>query len=76
MFEIWFISGGDSQQQINKRQNNNVNDSTASITRDIALPSPPPSQFLVYTLPPGHPCNSFILPPPPADKKRSGPRRK
>ncbi|PKI51223.1 hypothetical protein CRG98_028371, partial [Punica granatum] len=40
------------------------------------LPSPPPPQefFLGYTLPPGHPCNSFRLPPPPADKKRTGPR--
>lgn len=40
------------------------------------FPPPPPSYFLGYTLPPGHPCNSFTLPPPPADKKRTGPRRK
>lgn len=39
-------------------------------------PPPPPSYFLGYSLPPGHPCNSFTLPPPPADKKRTGPRRK
>lgn len=26
-------------------------------------------------LPPGHPCQGFTLPPPPADKKRTGPRR-
>ncbi|PPS01316.1 hypothetical protein GOBAR_AA19374 [Gossypium barbadense] len=38
------------------------------------MPPPPPSYFLGYTLPPGHPCNSFTLPPPPADKKRTGPR--
>ncbi|KAL4312243.1 hypothetical protein GQ457_01G042180 [Hibiscus cannabinus] len=38
------------------------------------LPPPPPSYFLGYTLPPGHPCNTFSLPPPPADKKRTGPR--
>ncbi|KAI5069324.1 hypothetical protein GOP47_0015625 [Adiantum capillus-veneris] len=25
-------------------------------------------------LPPGHPCQGFTLPPPPADKKRTGPR--
>ncbi|KAL9321208.1 hypothetical protein ACSQ67_013047 [Phaseolus vulgaris] len=37
-------------------------------------PPPPPSYFLGYSLPPGHPCNSFTLPPPPADKKRTGPR--
>ncbi|KAA3478523.1 F3H9.11 protein isoform 1 [Gossypium australe] len=38
------------------------------------MPPPPLSYFLGYTLPPGHPCNSFSLPPPPADKKRTGPR--
>lgn len=42
----------------------------------LVLPPPPPSYFLGYTLPSGHPCNSFTLPPPPADKKRTGPRRK
>lgn len=36
---------------------------------------PPPTFFLGYSLPPGHPCNSFTLPPPPADRKRTGPRR-
>lgn len=46
------------------------------ITSNFALPPPPPAFFLGYTLPPGHPCNSFTLPPPPADKKRTGPRRK
>ncbi|XP_050212496.1 probable hexosyltransferase MUCI70 [Mercurialis annua] len=41
-----------------------------------APPPPPPSPpyFLGYTLPQGHPCNSFTLPPPPSDKKRTGPR--
>ncbi|XP_022720466.1 uncharacterized protein LOC111278178 [Durio zibethinus] len=38
------------------------------------MPPPPPSYFLGYTLPPGHPCSTFSLPPPPADKKRTGPR--
>ncbi|KAF4379065.1 hypothetical protein F8388_022152 [Cannabis sativa] len=42
----------------------------------LVFPPPPPAVFLGYTLPPGHPCNSFTLPPPPADKKRTGPRRK
>ncbi|KAJ4903535.1 hypothetical protein Rs2_17486 [Raphanus sativus] len=36
-------------------------------------PRPPP-YFRGYTLPPDHPCNRFTLPPPPADKKRTGPR--
>lgn len=30
--------------------------------------------FTGYTLPPGNPCEHFALPPPPADKKRTGPR--
>lgn len=30
--------------------------------------------FTGYTLPPGNPCEKFVLPPPPADKKRTGPR--
>ncbi|CAN4084068.1 unnamed protein product [Withania somnifera] len=37
---------------------------------------PPPAYFKGYTLPPGNPCEGFTLPPPPADKKRTGPRRK
>lgn len=37
---------------------------------------PPPVYFKGYTLPPGNPCEGFTLPPPPADKKRTGPRRK
>lgn len=42
----------------------------------LPLPPPLPTFFLGYSLPPGHPCNTFTLPPPPADKKRTGPRRK
>ncbi|KAM7255252.1 hypothetical protein ACFE04_020493 [Oxalis oulophora] len=38
------------------------------------IPPPPPSYFLGYTLPQSHHCNSFTLPPPPADRKRTGPR--
>jgi len=34
----------------------------------------PPAFFTGYTLPPGNPCETFKLPPPPADKKRTGPR--
>lgn len=49
---------------------------TVGTTENRIFPPPPPSYFLGYTLPPGHPCNSFTLPPPPADKKRTGPRRK
>lgn len=39
-------------------------------------PPPPLAYFKGYTLPPGNPCEGFTLPPPPADKKRTGPRRK
>lgn len=61
--------------------NNHIESNTLSslsvmgVVHNLALP-PPPAVFLGYTLPPGHPCNSFTLPPPPADKKRTGPRRK
>lgn len=35
------------------------------------------TQLSIPILPPTpHPCESFTLPPPPADKKRTGPRRK
>ncbi|KAL4186381.1 hypothetical protein AMTRI_Chr09g33610 [Amborella trichopoda] len=35
---------------------------------------PPPPDFSALQLPPGHPCEDFTFPPPPADKKRTGPR--
>lgn len=38
-------------------------------------PPPTPAFFTGYKLPPGNPCEGFTLPPPPADKKRTGPRR-
>ncbi|OVA14919.1 Protein of unknown function DUF616 [Macleaya cordata] len=37
-------------------------------------PPPPPLPVVAAALPPGHPCEKFALPPPPADKKRTGPR--
>lgn len=37
-------------------------------------PPSPPAFFTGYSLPPGNPCETFALPPPPADKKRTGPR--
>ncbi|MCL7048946.1 hypothetical protein MKW94_010252 [Papaver nudicaule] len=41
-----------------------------------SAPPPPPLSLAsaVVALPPGHPCENFALPPPPADKKRTGPR--
>ncbi|GLU23001.1 hypothetical protein SLE2022_390360 [Rubroshorea leprosula] len=47
---------------------------TGEAKKSQIMPPPPPSYFLGYTLPPGHPCNIFTLPPPPADRKRTGPR--
>ncbi|BBN06518.1 hypothetical protein MPTK1_3g21840 [Marchantia polymorpha subsp. ruderalis] len=55
---------------------------------DRSLREPPPTQILVKdnrtraapvlyldtSLPPDHPCQGFTFPPPPADKKRTGPR--
>lgn len=57
-------------------ESNNLTSSPSlgEMVHSLALPPPPPAAFLGYTLPPGHPCNSFTLPPPPADKKRTGPR--
>ncbi|KAK1412308.1 hypothetical protein QVD17_33454 [Tagetes erecta] len=43
-------------------------------TMTIIPPPPPPVYFTGYTLPHGHPCETFTMPPPPADKKRTGPR--
>ncbi|KAL2244454.1 uncharacterized protein LOC105175541 [Sesamum indicum] len=53
-----------------------VRELEGSANATIAPPPPPapPAFFTGYTLPPGNPCESFTLPPPPADKKRTGPR--
>ncbi|GMJ14679.1 MUCILAGE-RELATED 70 [Hibiscus trionum] len=66
---------------INEVQRVKIDNWTSLLARDGVdgtdvgvMPPPPPSYFLGYTLPPGHPCNTFSLPPPPADKKRTGPR--
>ncbi|KAK6917565.1 Protein of unknown function DUF616, partial [Dillenia turbinata] len=46
-----------------------------SLEKNESLPPPPPAPvFLGYSLPSDHPCEKFTLPPPPADKKRTGPR--
>ncbi|KAL0442756.1 UNVERIFIED_CONTAM: hypothetical protein Slati_1998300 [Sesamum latifolium] len=53
-----------------------VRELEGSANATLAPPPPPapPAFFTGYTLPPGNPCESFTLPPPPADKKRTGPR--
>lgn len=61
--------------QTNVVQDKLNNSSDISGEDKIAIASPPPAYFTGYTLPPGNPCETFTLPPPPADKKRTGPRR-
>jgi hypothetical protein len=81
---MWYglISGEDSQevnavQSISVNKSVSASDSPSEIsTAKFALIPSPRSYFLGYHLPPEHLCNSFTLPPPPADKKRTGPRRK
>ncbi|GAV67669.1 DUF616 domain-containing protein [Cephalotus follicularis] len=63
-----------SSPTFEEQSQNLGNDSSRGIFDDTTMPPPPPFYFLGYTLPPGHPCSSFSLPPPPADKKRTGPR--
>ncbi|KAK2436695.1 putative hexosyltransferase MUCI70 [Trifolium repens] len=80
---IWvlYVGKGEDSQEVNAVQSISVNksvsasDSPSEIsTAKFALIPSPPSYFLGYHLPPEHLCNNFTLPPPPADKKRTGPR--
>ncbi|PKI79493.1 hypothetical protein CRG98_000124 [Punica granatum] len=83
---VLYVDTGDGAQEVAQmiKMNNDTSDVNTSLysadglglKRPLLLPPPPPpSVFLGYTLPSGHPCNNFTLPPPPADKKRTGPRR-
>ncbi|KAL2627325.1 hypothetical protein GLYMA_07G197000v4 [Glycine max] len=87
---VWvlYVGKGEDSQDGNTVTNINVNESVSTsdstfensmtnamgLTKRLVLLPPPTGYFLGYHLPPGHPCNSFTLPPPPADKKRTGPR--
>ncbi|KAL6197162.1 hypothetical protein ACLB2K_032774 [Fragaria x ananassa] len=84
---VLYVGKGEDPQEGITHQNISLNNSVVirnpeslaqtekrSYNMSLALPPPPPAFFLGYTLPPGHPCNIFTLPPPPADKKRTGPR--
>ncbi|XP_062096141.1 probable hexosyltransferase MUCI70 [Humulus lupulus] len=74
------LSLAQSSPPYEEQTNNTTSSSSQSnnpipvVNPSMVFPPPPPAVFLGYTLPPGHPCNSFTLPPPPADKKRTGPR--
>eukprot|EP00268_Persea_americana_P025880 TRINITY_DN2522_c0_g1_i12.p1 TRINITY_DN2522_c0_g1~~TRINITY_DN2522_c0_g1_i12.p1 ORF type:complete len:617 (+),score=103.40 TRINITY_DN2522_c0_g1_i12:923-2773(+) len=63
-----------SGKQDNERYNNSVSLAEAGsvISENKTLPLPP----VVHSgaLPPVHPCKNFAVPPPPADRKRTGPR--
>ncbi|PHT49431.1 hypothetical protein CQW23_09178 [Capsicum baccatum] len=62
-------------RSIESIKKNNVGRSVSTVQRPSPPPPPPPPvYFKGYTLPPGNPCEGFTLPPPPADKKRTGPR--
>ncbi|CAN0910718.1 Probable hexosyltransferase MUCI70 [Linum grandiflorum] len=82
---IWvlYVGKGEDEQEIEPVQTISIgpNITTPVYTTvymqnkaDLVFPPPPPSFFVGYSLPPGHPCHAFTLPPPPADKKRTGPR--
>ncbi|KAF3649100.1 putative L-type lectin-domain containing receptor kinase VII.1-like isoform 1 [Capsicum annuum] len=60
----------DNSTNIESVERTNVGQSAST----VQPPPPPPVYFKGYTLPPGNPCEGFTLPPPPADKKRTGPR--
>ncbi|XP_059659084.1 probable hexosyltransferase MUCI70 isoform X2 [Cornus florida] len=48
---------------------------TDNMGGEIVVQHPSPAAYFTgYTLPPGNPCEGFALPPPPADRKRTGPR--
>lgn len=66
---------GTSSSQIMEVQGS-ANASMAPPPPNASMAPPPPVYFTGYKLPPGNPCEHFTLPPPPADKKRTGPRRK
>ncbi|KMT04237.1 hypothetical protein BVRB_8g183130 [Beta vulgaris subsp. vulgaris] len=54
--------------------NNSSNPASIESSTPNALQVTPRKYFPGYILPPGNPCERFSLPPPPADKKRTGPR--
>ncbi|KAI8000852.1 hypothetical protein LOK49_LG09G01915 [Camellia lanceoleosa] len=71
------LSYPESSPIYGEENNDAVNNMGSSDSLSQPLPPhpyPPPTFFTGYNLPPGNPCESFTLPPPPADKKRTGPR--
>ncbi|WCJ27042.1 hypothetical protein M5689_008817 [Euphorbia peplus] len=81
-FWVLYVGKGEDSQEgdqvpsirLNSSVPFNNRENGTSVLKKFVLPPAPPKYFTGYTLPPGHPCNSFTLPPPPSDKKRTGPR--
>lgn len=76
MYNETFFNSIENQNSLGSSIGRTENMVSVKPIENTVFPPPPPSYFMGYTLPPGHPCNSFTLPPPSADKKRTGPRRK
>ncbi|XP_059301455.1 probable hexosyltransferase MUCI70 [Lycium ferocissimum] len=68
---VLFADKGEDAQELNASTRTNVGQRALTVQ---PLAPPRPVYFKGYTLPPGNPCEGFTLPPPPADKKRTGPR--
>lgn len=74
---IWVLYIGKGEDTADRPQSIRFNTSSpmsheARVTHFVQYT--PPRYFTGYTLPPGNPCEHFALPPPPADRKRTGPR--
>ncbi|KAF7151023.1 hypothetical protein RHSIM_Rhsim02G0130400 [Rhododendron simsii] len=65
---------GSSLTYMEQNNDNGIISSTQNYVENNQSRLQPPAFFTGYTLPPGNPCETFTLPPPPADKKRTGPR--
>ncbi|KAK9706704.1 hypothetical protein RND81_07G145900 [Saponaria officinalis] len=81
---VWIVYVGKGENTVARAgppnirfSNNTAHYSNVSLsTRAIkeSFQTTPQKYFTGYALPSGNPCQSFALPPPPADKKRTGPR--
>ncbi|XP_058201976.1 probable hexosyltransferase MUCI70 isoform X2 [Rhododendron vialii] len=63
---------GSLPTHMEQNNDNGIISSTQNYVESNQSRLQPPAFFTGYTLPPGNPCETFTLPPPPADKKRTG----
>ncbi|XP_077251053.1 putative hexosyltransferase MUCI70 [Tasmannia lanceolata] len=70
------VNYGERDSEMNNKSSSLEIDSVNGENKTQPLPSVVllPPVVRARALPPGHPCESFALPPPPADRKRIGPR--